>query len=469
MLFNTWQYIIFLPVVVIIYYLIPHKYRWILLLGASYYFYMCWKAEYLILILGSTAIDYWASLRMSRHRSKKKRKKYLILSLFTNLGILFLFKYFNFFSESFTAVLEQFDIFRETKTFNLLLPVGISFYTFQTLSYTIEVYMGKQKVERHLGIFATYVAFFPQLVAGPIERFYNLGPQFKTRQIFTYSNLTNGLRLILYGLFIKMVIADNISVYVDQVYANPLDYNRWSVITALFFYSFQIYSDFYGYSLVAIGSALLLGIKVMDNFKTPYMAKNIAEFWSRWHISLSTWFRDYVYIPMGGNRVKISRWGLNIMVVFMVSGLWHGANWTFVIWGAMYGVIYLIEHVTGKFLPIGTNKGISLVNIIRMLKNFFLVTIIWIFFRSPSIAEAGDIFSAIFNNGEVFDLFQVPGRIWIFLVFFILSDIVLYNTRFDKWCGERHLIIRWGVYFILIFSIIAFSGVENFPFIYFQF
>lgn len=469
MLFNTYQYLVFLPLVVIIYYLLPHKYRWTLLLAASYYFYMCWKAEYLILILASTGIDYWASLRMSRHRSKKKRKKYLILSLFTNLGILFLFKYFNFFNESVTAVLEQFDIFRESRTFNLLLPVGISFYTFQTLSYTIEVYMGKQKVERHLGIFATYVAFFPQLVAGPIERFYNLGPQFKTRQILTYKNLANGLRLILYGLFIKMVIADNISVYVDQVYADPLDYNSWSVITALFFYSFQIYSDFYGYSLVAIGSALLLGIKIMDNFKTPYMAKNIAEFWSRWHISLSTWFRDYVYIPMGGNRVKISRFALNILVVFMVSGLWHGANWTFVIWGAMYGVIYLIEYLTGKLLPVGTNKGISLVNIIRMLKNFVLVTVIWIFFRSPSIAEAGDIFRAIFNNGEVFDLFNVPVRIWIFLIFFILSDIALYNTRFDKWCDDRPLLIRWGVYFILMFSIIAFSGVENFPFIYFQF
>lgn len=438
-------------------------------MGASYYFYMCWKAEYLILILASTGIDYWAGLRMSRHSDKRKRKKYLILSLITNLGILFLFKYFNFFNASVKDVLDHFNIFYESRTFNLLLPVGISFYTFQTLSYSIEVYQGKQKAERHLGIFALYVAFFPQLVAGPIERFINLGPQFKTRQVFSYSNLANGLRLILYGLFIKMVIADNISGYVDQVYANPLDFNRWSVLTAIFFYSFQIYSDFYGYSLVAIGSALILGIRIMDNFKTPYMAKNIAEFWGRWHISLSTWFRDYVYIPMGGNRVKFKRWALNILVVFMVSGLWHGANWTFVIWGTMYGLIYLIESGFGKILPLKDEKGITFSNVLRMLKNFVLVTIIWVFFRSPGIAEAMDVFKAIWSNGEVFDLFKVPSQIWIFLIAFIISDIALYNTRFDRWCAEKPVWIRWGAYFILIFSIIAFSGVENFPFIYFQF
>jgi D-alanyl-lipoteichoic acid acyltransferase DltB (MBOAT superfamily) len=241
------------------------------------------------------------------------------------------------------------------------------------------------------------------------------------------------------------------------------------VLTGIFFYSFQIYSDFYGYSLVAIGSALILGIKIMDNFKTPYMAKNIAEFWSRWHISLSTWFRDYVYIPMGGNRVKISRWALNIVVVFMVSGLWHGANWTFVIWGTMYGLINLIEFGIGKLFPVKEEKGISLVNIIRMIKNFVLVTVIWIFFRSPGLNEAMDVFKAIWQNGEVFDLFTVPWHIWGFIMFFILSDIFLYNTRFDKWCGSKPTLIRWAVYFALLFSILVFSGVENFPFIYFQF
>jgi D-alanyl-lipoteichoic acid acyltransferase DltB (MBOAT superfamily) len=266
-----------------------------------------------------------------------------------------------------------------------------------------------------------------------------------------------------------MVIADNVSVFVDEVYANPLDYNSWSVITAILFYSFQIYSDFYGYSLVAIGSALILGIRVMDNFKTPYMAKNVAEFWSRWHISLSTWFRDYVYFTLGGNRVKISRWAFNIMVVFMVSGLWHGANWTFVIWGAMYGVIYLIENGISRLIPPKHDNGISLINVFRMLKNFTLVTLIWIFFRSPGISEAADIFTAIFNNGEVFDLFAIPAKVWIFLGLFILSDIALYNTRFDKWIDNKPLVIRWGLYLILVFSILAFSGVENFPFIYFQF
>ncbi len=469
MLFNTYQYLIFLPLVVVFYYLIPHRFRWVLLLLASYYFYMCWKAEYLILIVISTGVDYWASLQMSKQTIKKKRKIYLLLSLTSNLGILFLFKYFNFFNDSVGVLLDQFNIFYESPTFKLLLPVGISFYTFQTLSYTIEVYQGKQKPEKHLCIFAVYVSFFPQLVAGPIERFANLGPQFRKHIKFSYPMFIKGMRLILYGLFIKMVIADNISGYVDQIYADPTTFNNLSVLTGVFFYSFQIYSDFYGYSLVAIGSALLLGIRIMDNFKTPYLAKSIGEFWSRWHISLSTWFRDYLYIPMGGNRVKVARWMLNIFIVFLVSGLWHGANWTFVFWGGLYGIIYLIEYQFQKYLPVRSKKDFSWINILRMVKNFSLVSLIWVFFRSQSLGDAMEVFKALFSNGSVVDTFSVQPKIWMLLIFFILSDVALYNTRFDEWCENRNPIVRWSIYFILIFSIIVFSGVDNFPFIYFQF
>lgn len=257
-------------------------------MSASYYFYMCWRVEYIFLIIISTLVDYFCGLQMGKIIQRSKKLKYLILSLFTNLGLLIFFKYYSLFSDSANFVLNKFNIFIDFPIFSLLLPVGISFYTFQTLSYTIDIYFDRLKPEKHLGIFALYVAFFPQLVAGPIERFTRLGKQFKTKHSFNYKNLSNGLRLILYGLFIKMVIADNLSPYVDQIYASPAEYNTLNIVAGLLFYSFQIYSDFYGYSLIAIGSALIFGIKIIDNFKTPYLARSITEFWQRWHISLST-------------------------------------------------------------------------------------------------------------------------------------------------------------------------------------
>jgi len=314
MLFNTIQFAIFLPIVIIAYYLIPHKFRWILLLAASYYFYMSWKVEYIFLIVFSTLVDYSTGIFMDKLPTKKAKLPLLILSLTTNLGLLFFFKYYNFATENINELLQSFSIHSQIPLMSFLLPVGISFYTFQTLSYSIDVYLGRQKAEKHLGYFALYVSFFPQLVAGPIERFSRLNPQLRAKHVFSFNNLANGLRLILYGLFIKMVIADNLSGIVDQIYAAPEKFSSLNILTGVFFYSFQIYSDFYGYSIIAIGSALIMGIKIMDNFKTPYLSKNIAEFWQRWHISLSTWFRDYLYFPMGGNRVSQKRWIINIFV-----------------------------------------------------------------------------------------------------------------------------------------------------------
>ncbi|NOQ26091.1 MAG: MBOAT family protein [Bacteroidales bacterium] len=470
MLFNTIQFLIFLPVVIIFYYLLNPKYRWVLLLSASYYFYMCWKVEYVVLILASTLIDYFAGIQMEKQKTKIKKRFFLILSLLTNLGLLFSFKYFNFFTNNGNFIFENLNIAYQLPELKVLLPVGISFYTFQTLSYSVDVYHGRQKAEKHLGYFALYVSFFPQLVAGPIERFSRLTPQLKTVHKFSKENLINGLRLILFGLFAKMVIADNVSIYVDAIYKDPSIYSSKDILFGVFMYSFQIYCDFFGYSTIAIGTAKILGINLMDNFKTPYLAKNIAEFWQRWHISLSSWFRDYVYLPLGGNRVKWQRWLINILIVFTVSGIWHGANWTFVFWGCLFGVIYIIEKTFNKLFRINQpNNTFSIINVILTIKTFVLVSLIWIFFRSENIEQSFQIFKLIATNTEIETALNVKLSVFLFLGLFILIDIFLYNTRFDYWCNKQHFIVRWILYFVLIFSIIAFSGVEDFQFIYFQF
>jgi len=424
-----------------------------------------------VLIITSTLIDYFAGLQMERRPQGRARLPFLILSLCTNLGLLFFFKYFNFAAENLNWLAQRMGSMRDLPMMKLLLPVGISFYTFQTLSYSIDVYFGKQKAERHLGYFALYVSFFPQLVAGPIERYSRLAPQLKARHSFSYENLANGLRLILYGLFIKMVIADNLAPLVDKIYSAPGDYPSLDILKGLFFYSFQIYSDFYGYSIIAIGSALILGIRIMDNFKTPYLAKNIADFWQRWHISLSTWFRDYLYYPMGGNRVKLSRWILNVLVVFVVSGVWHGANWTFLIWGALFGSIYLLEKLFNRSMKLEREyRPYSVGHLLLALKTFILVTLIWVFFRSQSFGDAMVVFQSLFQNGaDTVAQLEVPLRLWVFLSLFIISDVALYNRRFDNWVGEMPGILRWSLYALLLFFIIVFAGVENFPFIYFQF
>lgn len=471
MLFNTIDFAIFLPVVVLLYYLIPHKFRWIFLLAASYFFYMSWRVEYILLIVASTLVDYFSGIRMERLPDRKSRFPWLILSLSINLGLLFFFKYFNFATENLNLLFQKLGLSADIPVMELLLPVGISFYTFQTLSYSIEVYYGKQKAEKHLGYFALYVSFFPQLVAGPIERYSRLAPQFRERKLISYENLSRGLRLILYGLFIKMVIADNVSGIVDQVYASPENYASLDILKGVFLYSFQIYSDFYGYSTIAIGSALLLGIRIMDNFRSPYLARNISEFWQRWHISLSTWFRDYLYFPLGGNRVSRQRWMLNILLVFLISGLWHGANWTFLIWGFLFGLLYILERFVNKTWKLQKEHvPYSAGHLLLALKTFVLVTILWIFFRSQSFGDALNIFRLLAGSSPADPhSLLVPPSTWIFLLIFIISDVFLYNRRFDTWVESMPYLVRWGIYGILLLGIIVFAGVENFPFIYFQF
>lgn len=333
MLFNSLSYAIFFPIVFVIYWAIPQKFKWVLLLVSSYYFYMSWKPSYVVLILATTFVSWLGAMLIERFAGKRTRKLILAGVLFVCLGILFVFKYFNFFMDSLDSLLSVFAINFHPITLKLMLPVGISFYTFQTLSYVIDVYRGDAQPEKNFGIYATFISFFPQLVAGPIERTSNLLPQIKSRKKFDSYEAFYGMKLMAWGYFKKLAIADLIAEYVDKVYASLTGYSGAGFIMAIFLFTIQIYCDFSGYSDIAIGTAKMLGIGLMKNFESPYFSSSVKEFWSRWHISLSTWFKDYLYIPLGGNRCSKIRNSFNLLVTFLVSGLWHGANLTFVMWG----------------------------------------------------------------------------------------------------------------------------------------
>jgi alginate O-acetyltransferase complex protein AlgI len=468
MLFNSLHFLIFLPLVVALYYLLAPRHRWILLFFASCYFYMVFVPSYILILFFLILIDFFSAHAI--HRSQgRKRKLFLVLSLLSNILLLGFFKYFNFFNETLASLAHFAGSDFQPYNLNILLPVGLSFHTFQSMSYTIEVYKGRQEPEKHLGYFANYVLFFPQMVAGPIERYSSLGNELHQAHNFTYENLTRGLRLVLFGLFVKMAIADNLAPIVNQVYDDPAAYSSLQVFGALVCFSFQIYADFYGYSTIAVGSARLLGIRIMDNFRTPYLSKNISEFWSRWHISLSTWFRDYLYITLGGNRVKLPRWCFNIMVVFMVSGLWHGASWTFVVWGALHGILTLVERFFQKGTGFKEKEGWSLLNIVLTVKTFLLVTLIWVFFRAENFEKAELIFRSLLTNNDV----EGPAIAWgiavPFIALLVLSDILLYNSRFDERLSAWRLPLRWAVYSVVLFCLLALAGTQKFTFIYFQF
>lgn len=469
------QFVFFFVAIVALYYALPYKYRWVLLLAGSYYFYMCWNSKYIFLIVFSTLIDYFCGLRMSHHTERKKRRKYLLLSLFTNLGLLFTFKYFNFFSDSLNALFQKVDLSVKMPYLHVLLPVGISFYTFQTLSYTIDVYRGKIKPERHLGIFALYVAFFPQLVAGPIERASRLLPQFFRKIDFDDARVASGLRLMLWGFFKKLVVADRLAIYVDAVYGNVDFHSGLTFIVATFFFAFQIYCDFSGYSDIAIGAARVLGYDLMKNFDRPYFALTIPEFWRRWHISLSTWFKDYLYIPLGGNRVSVPRMYLNLTVVFLVSGLWHGANWTFVIWGTIHGLYIVASKLTLAHRDALVKKlGIhsKVVYSSRIFFTFLLVLFSWIYFRADSLASANNIIAKIFSLhwGSLFipalDQFAY-GLMAIAMLLFV--DVLQERSSLSARLSAQPVYLRWLGY-VSIAVVILLMGVFNgSQFIYFQF
>ncbi len=480
MLFTSLQFAFFFVVIVTLYFSIPHRYRWILLLGGSYFFYMCWNWKYIGLIILSTLIDYFAGSRMSALPERAQRRKYLVLSLLTNLGLLFIFKYFNLFSDSMNAGLSFFGLSLHIPYIHVLLPVGISFYTFQTLSYSIDVYRGKIEHEKHLGIFALYVSFFPQLVAGPIERASRLLPQFYRENKFDEARVVSGLRLMLWGLFKKIVVANRLALYVDAVYNNAELHSGLTLLIATYMFAFQIYCDFSGYSDIAIGAARVLGYDLMKNFNRPYFARTINEFWSRWHISLSTWFRDYLYIPLGGNRKGAPRMFANLVVVFLVSGLWHGANWTFVIWGGLHGIYSLVDTWIRAWCKPALKSSLSWIQKSRkILVTFHLVLFSWVLFRANSMHDAGVLFRHMFNFSAWSDNgYQVlvsgigrSGFLTMLTAIVFMETIHILERRqpLSVLLSDVPIALRWGFYHLLLLSILLLGVFEQREFIYFQF
>ncbi len=401
MLFNSLAFLLFFPLVCLGYFLLPHRVRWLWLLAASCFFYMSFIPKY-ILILGLTiAIDYTAGLLIEVY--PKHKKPFLVISLILNIGLLIVYKYLPFLSENIVELARALHWNYPLHGLQIILPLGLSFHTFQSISYTVEVYRGNQKTEHHLGVFALYVLFFPQLVAGPIERPQNMLHQFKEKHFFSWPRMALGLQRMLIGFFKKLVIADLAATFVNQVYQQPPDYPGVSIAIAVILFAFQIYGDFSGYSDIALGSAQVLGFKLMENFEQPYFSRSISEFWKRWHISLSGWFRDYVYIPLGGNRCHKSRQYFNIFLTFFLSGIWHGANWTFFAWGALNGLYIMIGSATKD---IRTSFTDSLIKVFgsralvawQTIATFSLVCFGWVFFRASSLGQSWIIVRQLFSG-----------------------------------------------------------------------
>lgn len=480
MLFNSIDFAIFLPVVFMLYWLLNRydlRLQNILVLVASYFFYACWDWRFLGLIMISTLVDYAVGQKLGKEDRTQKRKLFLWLSILTNLGFLGFFKYFNFFQEQFISAFSFFGQDIQGNTLNIILPVGISFYTFQTLSYTIDIYRRQLKPSKDLLAFAAFVAFFPQLVAGPIERAKNLLPQFERRRLFVYTKAVDGLRQILWGLFKKIVIADNCAEYANLIFNNSSDYSGATLLLGAFFFAFQIYGDFSGYSDIAIGTARLFGFDLMKNFAFPYFSRDIAEFWRRWHISLSTWFRDYLYIPLGGSRVGKMKQIRNVFIIFIVSGFWHGANWTFIIWGALNALYFLpllFTKTNRRHLDTVASESRlpSIKALVQMVVTFGLTMLAWIFFRADNLIHAMAYLSGLFQDIDSY--FQI-GSYWEFKKILVIIGLFLIVEWFGRE-GEYAIenlgssrLLRYLIYLtigILIFIIGDFNKTE---FIYFAF
>lgn len=484
MIFNSVEFVLFFIIITFLYFVINHKNRWLLLLAGSCYFYMAFVPVYIFILGFTILIDYIAGILIENSKGKKK-KYYLLFSLIANISVLFVFKYYNFFNVNLTLLFEKASLSNPFPLLKILLPIGLSFHTFQAMSYTIEVYRGKQKAEKHFGFYALYVMFYPQLVAGPIERPQNILPQFREKHFFKYNRVILGLKLIAWGLFKKVVIADRLTIVVDNVFNDLSSYNSLSLFIAILFFSFQILIDFSAYSDIAIGSAKVMGFNLMKNFNNPYLSKNIKEFWSKWHISLSTWFRDYLYIPLGGNKTGLYRWFLNIFIVFILSGIWHGANWTFLIWGVIHSFYYIFSVLTKKL-------RVSISNLFHFLKsdylniifNFLLVTFAWVFFRAENVTSALYLINHIFNSIINFNTSLIEGEFLIqnlgisnyyllfsifLIIIFQVIDYLISLKQTYKWFITRPFYARWFCYFTLIFGIIFFGILSNKQFIYFQF
>lgn len=489
MLFNTLQYLVFFVLAAAAFFLLPHRFRWVFMLAASYYFYMCWKPEYAVLLAASTLVDYTIARLIDRAVKPAVRRTLLVLSLTCSLGLLGSFKYLNFVSSSLRSLLDPYSIAHHIPAFNLLLPVGISFFTFQTMGYVIDVYRGTRRAERHLGIYAAFVSFFPQLVAGPIERSTHLLPQFRENMRFDADNVSEGLKHILWGLFKKMVVADRLAAIVNPIYANPAQFDGPSLLIATCAFGFQIYCDFSGYTDIAIGSARILGFRLMRNFNRPYSAASLGEFWRRWHISLSTWFRDYLYIPLGGSRVTAGRRYANLFTVFLISGLWHGANWTFIAWGAFHGAGLVFGIWTEPWRAslramTGLDRLPRLAGIMRTGFTFAFVTAGWVLFRAQSIADVRTVFARVFDptlwtpaslaHTLPSTFAAVDGLVPLTLT--LLAVAVLECVQFMMRDREFPALMRnsprwqrWSFYHVLVLMILSLGVLGAREFIYFQF
>ena len=485
MLFNSLAFAVFLPIVFFLYWALPNKYRPIWILIVSYYFYMSWNVKYVVLILFTTVVSYGCAILMQKW--KKKKTVLLCSTLIASLGVLFFFKYFNFFSLSLAGVFSRFAIQVHPVTLSLMLPVGISFYTFQTLSYVIDVYRGDVEPEKNFFTYAAFISFFPQLVAGPIERTGNLLPQIKGEHHFDKEKATYGLLLMAWGFFKKLVVADNLAIYADQIFDDVHYYGGFSMLLAAFFFTFQIYCDFSGYSDIAIGCAKLFDINLMTNFKSPYFAISIKDFWSRWHISLSTWFRDYVYIPLGGNRVSKVRNAFNLLVTFLVSGLWHGAAWHFVVWGGLHGFLQVLENSL-PFMRKLTKQAKEDPKSVKgpiiwlcRITTFVIAMLAWVFFRAENFADAcyvlihmwdGLLSPVAYITKGLSDFGMGTVEVVSLVIPFVL--LLLHDfaaLRSDPITKLRSLKkpVRWMIYYGFMFLVLMLASFNAQEFVYFQF
>lgn len=487
MIFNSFEYLLFFLIIAVFFYVIPFRFRWIMLLVASYYFYMSWEVSYIVLIVVQTLVAFGVGLIIGKLDDQRSRIAWLATGLSINFGMLFVYKYLNFFTDTINHILEYLVLPANLlPVYDLLLPIGISFFTFQTASYVIDVYRGLPP-ERHLGLFSLFVTLFPHLIAGPITRAEHILPQLKKEVPFNHARIAGGLRLILLGMFKKVVVADRLAHLVDTVYNNPHNYEGIILIVATIFFAFQIYCDFSGYVDIAIGSAQILGVDFPDNFDSPYQATSISDFWRRWHITLMQWLRDYVYFPLGGSHHGAVRTCCNIFIVFLVSGLWHGANWTFVIWGALNGFYLIVERITKSIRQsITRSMGLDRIPVISHLYamlcvvvTFSVVCFAWIFFRANSISDAFYIAKHLFSGAHMFsieNLYKLGlDKVDFYFGVFSVGLLELFhfmqkhrNIRFML--AEQPIWLRWSATYFILFVVLLFGYYgENKPFIYFAF
>lgn len=475
MFFNSISFALFFPIIFILYWFVFGKSKIkqnILLIFASYYFYSCWDWRFLFLLIFSTGLDFFSALRIDESNNINKRKFWLYLAITINLGFLGIFKYYDFFAKNFSILLNNFGFDVHPYVLNLILPVGISFYTFHGLSYIIDVYYKRIYVEKNFVDYSLFVSFFPLLVAGPIERATHLLPQIKVKRVFDYNQSKEGVKLIVWGLFKKMVVADNCAFFVNQIFADYSSFSSTELWLGIVFFAFQIYGDFSGYSDIAIGTSKLLGVELLKNFNFPYFSKNIADFWRRWHISLSSWFRDYLYIPLGGSKVSKMFQIRNVFIIFLVSGFWHGANWTFIIWGVIHAILFIPLLIMNKNRDSVNNVNFSYFDFFKIIFTFFLVCIAWVFFRADTLAVSFGYLKRmfVFNDITLYYFFKNSKYILLSAIslfsIFVLLLIEWHALRNYK----KNVDLSKKVFFLLL-AMILFMGVyrNQLSFIYFQF